>query len=62
MWWWQFSYLANWGERASSAVRVLQVILGHLRLDVDDETAAEAAFDALHGAPAVPAGEPGPEA
>ena len=48
LWWWQFSYLANWGERASAAVRVLQVILAHLRLDVDDDVAAEATFEALH--------------
>lgn len=48
LWWWQYSYLANWGERASSVLRVLQVILAHLRLDVDDEVAAEAEFQALH--------------
>ena len=23
LWWWQFSYLSSWGERASSALRVL---------------------------------------
>lgn len=48
LWWWQFSYLSNWGERASSALRVLQSVLAHLRLDVDDEVAAEAEFQALH--------------
>ena len=48
LWWWQYSYLANWGERASAVLRVLQGVLGHLRLDVDDEVAAEAEFDALH--------------
>ncbi len=48
LWWWQYSYLANWGERASSALRVLQTVLAHLRLDVDDEVAAEAEFRALH--------------
>lgn len=48
LWWWQYSYLANWGERASSALRVLQTILAHLRLDVDDDVAAEAEFEALH--------------
>lgn len=47
LWWWQFSYLAGWGERASSVLRVLQVLLGHLRLDVDDDVAAEAEYDAL---------------
>nr|WP_242511473.1 DUF5063 domain-containing protein [Cellulomonas sp. HLT2-17] len=47
LWWWQFSYLSGWGERASSVLRVLQVVLGHLRLDVDDDVAAEAEYDAL---------------
>lgn len=49
LWWWQYSYLANWGERASSVLRVLQAVLAHLRLDVDDDVAAEAEFQALHG-------------
>ena len=48
LWWWQYSYLANWGERAAAVLRVLQGILGHLRLDVDDDVAAEAEFQALH--------------
>ncbi|MBD2759961.1 DUF5063 domain-containing protein [Yimella sp. cx-573] len=48
LWWWQFSYLSEWGVRAASALRVLLTILRHLRLDVDDEVAAEAEFDALH--------------
>jgi hypothetical protein len=48
LWWWQFSYLSTWGVRASSALRVLQSMIGHLRLDVDAETAADAEFDALH--------------
>lgn len=48
LWWWQFSYLSVWGERAASAARVLISLIGHLRLDVDDETAADAEFEALH--------------
>jgi len=47
LWWWQFSYLSDWGERASSVLRTIQVILGHLRLDVADDVAAEAEYDAL---------------
>jgi len=47
LWWWQFSYLSIWGERAASTLRVLQLILGHLRLDVADDVAAEAEYDAL---------------
>ena len=49
LWWWQFSYLSAWGERAASVLRVLQTLLGHLRLDVDDDVAAEAEYDALQG-------------
>lgn len=48
LWWWQFSYLSDWGERAASALRVLQSLLGHIRLDADEETVADAEFDALH--------------
>ncbi|HEY0186363.1 MAG TPA: DUF5063 domain-containing protein [Cellulomonas sp.] len=47
LWWWQFSYLSTWGERASSVLRTLQSLLGHLRLDVDDDVATEAEYDAL---------------
>ena len=48
LWWWQFSYLSSWGARAASALRVIQSILSHLRLDADEETVADAEFDALH--------------
>ena len=48
LWWWQFSYLSTWGDRAASSLRVLQSVLSHLRLDVDPETLADAEFDALH--------------
>lgn len=47
LWWWQFSYLSAWGERASSVLRTLQTLLAHLRLDVEDDVAAEAEYDAL---------------
>jgi hypothetical protein len=48
LWWWQFSYLSTWGVRATSALRVLQSMIGHLRLDVDADTVADAEFEALH--------------
>ncbi len=48
LWWWQFSYLSTWGDRAASSLRVLQSVLGHLRLDADDEVVLSAEFDALH--------------
>jgi hypothetical protein len=33
LWWWQFSYLSDWGERAAAALRVLHSVFAHLRLD-----------------------------
>lgn len=48
LWWWQFSYLSQWGARASSALRVLQSVLAHIRLDADQEMVSEAQFEALH--------------
>ena len=48
LWWWQFSYLSSWGDRAASALRVLQAILAHIRLDADEDAVAEAEFEALH--------------
>jgi hypothetical protein len=48
LWWWQFSYLSSWGDSASRALRVLQTILGHIRLDADPDAVAEAEFDALY--------------
>jgi hypothetical protein len=48
LWWWQFSYLSAWGDRAASSLRVLQSVLAHLRLDADDEVVSSAEFDALH--------------
>lgn len=51
LWWWQFSYLSSWGERAASALRVLLTLLAHVRLDVDEETVMEAEMTALHGHP-----------
>ena len=48
LWWWQFSYLSAWGERAASALRVVLSMLSHLRLDADEDTVAEAEFTALH--------------
>lgn len=48
LWWWQFSYLSTWGDRAASSLRVLQSVLAHLRLDADEDTVSSAEFDALH--------------
>ncbi|MFX0539683.1 DUF5063 domain-containing protein [Ornithinimicrobium sp. Y1847] len=48
MWWWQFSYLSSWGERAASALRVLLTLLAHVRLDAEEEHVMEAEMAALH--------------
>ena len=40
LWWWQFSYVASWGNSASAALRALQSVVAHDRLDADfDERA-----------------------
>lgn len=33
MWWWQFSYFSNWGSTASAALRALQSLIAHIRLN-----------------------------
>ncbi|MCF6524288.1 DUF5063 domain-containing protein [Streptomyces sp. JJ36] len=33
LWWWQFSYLSNWGPSASAALRALQSLVAHVRLN-----------------------------
>lgn len=48
MWWWQFSYLSEWGVRAAAALRAVLTILGHVRLDADEDDVADAEFNALH--------------
>lgn len=48
LWWWQFSYLSHWGERAAAALRVVHALLAHVRLDADADAVSEAEFDALH--------------
>ena len=42
LWWWQFSYVASWGSTASAALRALQSVVTHDRLDSDLEVDAEA--------------------
>ena len=41
LWWWQFSYLASWGESASAALRALQSVVAHDRLDTEFEGESE---------------------
>lgn len=38
LWWWQFSYVSSWGNEASSALRALQSVVAHDRLDAEFES------------------------
>ena len=33
LWWWQFSYLANWGSTTTAVLRALHSLVAHVRLD-----------------------------
>ena len=52
LWWWQYSYLANWGSLACGVLSALHSVVAHDRLDRDYEgeeeqvEAAEAVLDA----------------
>ena len=35
LWWWQFSYVASWGNEASGVLRALQSVVTHDRLDAE---------------------------
>jgi hypothetical protein len=41
LWWWQYSYVADWGNLASAALRALQSVVAHDRLDSDFEGETE---------------------
>jgi hypothetical protein len=41
LWWWQFSYVASWGGEASGALRALQSVIAHDRLDAEFESEQE---------------------
>jgi hypothetical protein len=41
LWWWQFSYVANWGNLAGAALNALLSVVAHDRLDVDVALDAE---------------------
>jgi hypothetical protein len=41
LWWWQFSYLQTWGQAASAALRALQSLVAHVRLEVPIDTEVE---------------------
>lgn len=35
MWWWQYSYFSSWGPSLTSALRAIQSLVAHTRLDTD---------------------------
>ncbi len=51
LWWWQFSYVASWGNLAGAALNALLSIVSHDRLDADftgEEERVAAANEMLH--------------
>ena len=41
LWWWQFSYLASWGNNACGVLSALHSIVAHSRLDLEIEGESE---------------------
>lgn len=41
LWWWQFTYLNSWGVSAGAALRALQSVVAHVRLDAAVEEVPE---------------------
>ncbi len=41
LWWWQYTYLNSWGGSAGAALRALQSIVAHVRLDAVPEELPE---------------------
>ena len=41
LWWWQFTYLNSWGGSAGAALRALQSVVAHVRLDTGAEDVPE---------------------
>ncbi len=41
LWWWQFTYLNSWGGSAGAALRALQSVVAHVRLDAAEEPLPE---------------------
>jgi hypothetical protein len=41
LWWWQFTYLNHWGTHAGAALRALQSVIAHTRLDAVPEPAPD---------------------
>ena len=37
LWWWQYSYVNQWGTHGGAALRALHAVVAHARLDVAEE-------------------------
>ncbi len=37
LWWWQYSYVNQWGTHGGAALRALHAVVAHSRLDVAEE-------------------------
>jgi hypothetical protein len=55
LWWWQYSYVATWGNMASASLRALQSVVAHDRLDIDLDLTEEA--EQIAAAEALDAGQ-----
>ena len=42
LWWWQFSYVSNWGNLAGAVLNALLTVVAHDRLDAELPSEAEA--------------------
>lgn len=52
LWWWQYSYVASWGNLAGAALNALVSVVTHDRLDADftgEDERVEAAVEMLEG-------------
>jgi hypothetical protein len=58
LWWWQFSYVSNWGNLAGAALNALLTVVAHDRLDTEftgEEEELAVAEEILEGdAPVIP--------
>ncbi len=58
LWWWQFSYLSNWGSTATAVLRALHSVVSHVRLDAQDDSPVVVEDRLLAEAAAAAAGHP----
>jgi len=58
LWWWQFSYVNNWGNLAGAALNALLTVVAHDRFDTDFDATAQAAAVAEEMLEETPATQP----